>query len=126
MSTITKLMADAVAYNFKSLFEFDSFTHLASMVGDNKSDESKAATSQTAAAAAGPLELNTETIKRMHEFTSVAFMHLFHVKPQPLFTNRTDCSLNMPISMWLNCAYTIQVTGRNLSNSFIQYLLKQF
>lgn len=30
LSTITKLMKDAVAYNFKSLFEFDSFTHLAS------------------------------------------------------------------------------------------------
>jgi hypothetical protein len=38
LSTITKLMADAVAYNFKSLFEFDSFTHLASSLpSSNKS-----------------------------------------------------------------------------------------
>ena len=110
LSTITKLMADAVAYNFKSLFEFDSFTHLASMVADNKTDESKASTSSQTTSTA-PLELNTDTIKRMHEFTNVAFMHLFHVKQQSLFTTKIDCSLNKPISMWLNCAYTIQVTG---------------
>ncbi len=96
LSTITKLMADAVAYNFKSLFEFDSFTHLAGIVSEAKETQR-------------PQEFSNETVKTMQNFNRVLV-----AKMAALRQASADAEQCKPLSTMINCAYTIQCIGRSM------------
>lgn len=99
-------MADAVAYNFKSLFEFDSFTH---MIDSTANDSESSKKDQT-------IEINKlsdETIDIMQNFNKITFMKLFNVKNEPSFNSINNLELSKPLSFMINCAYTIQCIGNN-------------
>jgi E3 ubiquitin-protein ligase UBR2 len=97
LSTITKLMADAVATNFRSLFEFDSTSLLLSSPSAATTSTSTVITNK-----GKEVKLNTETISIMENFARASYTFGFLVYPN-------DEDARMPISMWTNCSYTIQV-----------------
>lgn len=101
LSTITKLMADAVAYNFKSLFEFDAFTHLGG-AGMNETPMVQ------------PNQLSNEAVTIMNLFNRIVMFKLFNVKYEPFFSNGPDTDDNKPLNIMVNCAYTIQCIGKML------------
>jgi hypothetical protein len=83
LSTITKQMADKVAANFKSLFEFDSLLMRYHSSEKNKSE-------------------SLQTIDLIENFTRASYTSGF-------LTHPNDQDPRMPISIWLNCSYTINV-----------------
>ena len=102
-------MADAVAYNFKSLFEFDSFTHLADIASGGS----------VVAASAGNLhkelsmELSGETLKIMQDFNRNIMLKLFSsVKQEANVVGAVDMEQCKPLSTMVNCAYTIKCIGK--------------
>lgn len=123
LSTITKLMADAVASNFKLLFEFESYmpASVCSMVPKSTTSPASSPTpaSQTAAASSSSpvlsflpnffsneIKLNSETVNIMENFTRISYTFGLTTLPD-------DTDPRMPISIWSNCAFTIQVAGKN-------------
>ncbi len=111
LSTITKLMADAVAYNFKSLFEFDSFTHLNGVVGSCENKESEK-----------PYELSSEALKIMQNFNRILIIKLGALRQEISTTVNPDKNNTVkqckPLSTMINCAYTIQCIGKLKYNCF--------
>ena len=111
LSTITKLMADAVASNFKSLFEFESLigdvNNLIGFASNSTQSDSK---------------LHNETINTIENFTRHSYTFGFVTLPN-------DDDYRMPISIWLNCSYTISVIEQLLRGEskplFGQLTLKQ-
>jgi hypothetical protein len=114
LSTITKLMADAVAAtNFRSLFEFDalisgtSTSSIGAKSNNNNNNQSK---------------LNDNTIDIMENFTRGSYTFGYSKLP-------FDDDQRMPISVWTNCSYTIQVIEQLLNieskSLFGQFTLKQ-
>ncbi len=93
LSTITKLVADAVAVNFRSLFELD--TLLSSSLVSN---------TLGGLIASNQMKLHAETVNIMEAYTRNAYMFGFNTLPN-------DDDYRMPISVWTNCAYTIQIIG---------------
>ncbi|CAF0875440.1 unnamed protein product [Brachionus calyciflorus] len=92
LSTITKLMKDAVASNFKLLFE-NEYTQ--SLLSTGSSGDS------------GEPNFNSETINVVENFTTASFTFGYNLLPN-------DESPRMPVSIWTNCAYTIQVLEQSL------------
>jgi hypothetical protein len=119
LSSITKLMADAVASNFRSLFEFDYIGStnilLSGATAPSSPQRSLTSPSATAVAAAssslaspattGEVKLHAETENIMEIFTRASYTVGFSAYPN-------DDDVRMPISIWTNCAYTIQVIGK--------------
>ena len=101
-------MATAVASNFRTLFEFDYRT---GMMSFSPSTESPLSTSPTVGNAnhgkelAIGVKLHTETLTIMENFSRASFMFGYSTFPN-------DDDTRMPISVWSNCAYTIQVIGK--------------
>lgn len=126
LSTITKLMATAVASNFRLLFEFDysaSMTNILSTASSSLTssspltlppsaslspprDETAAGSSPSGSAlvSVNNTKLNSDTVSTIENFTRASFVFGFSTFPN-------DEDARMPISMWINCAYTIQVIG---------------
>lgn len=107
LSKITRLMADAVAYNFKSLFEFDSFTHLTNL---ENATTSKIEISEVQ-------QLSSETVTLMQNFNKVTMKKLYNVKFEKLdsLLNHNDIELSKPLCIMVNCAYTIQCIEQYIS-----------
>ncbi len=107
LSSITKLMVDSVANNFKTLFEFDTYI---SGIG-----------SSTGVAGSTNL-LHAETLNAMESFTRASYTIGFN-------QSTNDIDSRMPIAVWSNCAYTIRATEQLLridsKNLFGQFSLKQ-
>ncbi len=83
LSTITKQMAEKVAANFKSLFEFESLL-MRYQSGDKAKSE------------------NLQMIDLVENFTRASFTFGFMTHPN-------DQDPRMSVSIWLNCSYTINV-----------------
>ena len=99
LSSITKLMADVVAAtNFRSLFEFESYLSSAS--------GSENALGNAAEAGSASVKLHAETSNIIENFTRSSYTIGFAALP-------FDGDPRMPISMWTNCAYTIETIGKH-------------
>lgn len=115
LSTITKLMADAVAAtNFRSLFEFDALISGASSSSSIGFKSTNFNNNES--------KLNDNTIDIMENFTRGSYTFGFSKLP-------FDDDSRMPISVWTNCSYTIQVIDHLLNTEskslFGQFTLKQ-
>jgi hypothetical protein len=120
-------MADAVAANFRPLFEFE-FDSLVSTIGNTISSSNSSSSLNTSSSpfsliSLSPKPLNTlslstvkdeppkllnETINIMDEFTRASYTFGFR-------TSLYDADQKMPIGIWTNCVYTIQAIGKFLA-----------
>jgi len=96
LSTITKLLSDAVGSNFKTLFEFDSFITIAT---------SNATTTTTTT---NNNQLHSETLTTMETFSRTSFNIGFNYNNNLNQAAALIESDLMPIAVWSNCAYTIR------------------
>ena len=80
-------MRDAVASNFSLLFENEYAQSLLSSVAHKTEPK-----------------MNSDTMNIVENFTRAAYTFGFNTLPH-------DDDSRMPISIWTNCAYTIQLTG---------------
>ena len=132
MSTITKLLATSVASNFRTLFEFDFDYSMTSMLSPSvlslspssqsqsqsqsqqQAQQPAASTSMVCSLVASATESNSdiklhaETVTTMENFARISYTYGFATFPN-------DDDYRMPISVWTNCAYTIQVIEQLLS-----------
>lgn len=102
LSTITKLMADAVASNFKSLFDIDYL--MTTTTNSRLLSPSTSSSQNDLQQAQQDIKLNNEMLNIMENFTRASYTFGFSTYPN-------DEDARMPISIWTNCAYTIQVIG---------------
>jgi hypothetical protein len=110
LSTITKLVAEAVAENFKLLFERDTLlgvTLASSAIGGL----------MPALPSSNQVKLHGETVNIMENYTRNAYTFGFNTLPN-------DEDSRMPISVWTNCAYTIQIIGKHSRRFFLRKWLK--
>jgi E3 ubiquitin-protein ligase UBR1 len=129
LSTITKLLATSVASNFRTLFEFDFDYSMTSMLSPSVLSLSPSSQSQsqqqaqqqpaastsmvcslvaTATESNSDIKLHAETVTTMENFARISYTYGFATFPN-------DDDYRMPISVWTNCAYTIQVIEQLLS-----------
>ena len=126
LSTITKLMADTVAANFRLLFEIDwkvvELSAAASLSNLSGLLTSGSITSSTSANQPSSVKIHAETINIMENYTKASYMFGFNTLPN-------DEDSRMPISMWTNCAYTIQIIDQlhlfESKSLFGQFSVKQ-
>lgn len=98
LSTITKLVTDAVAQNFHSLFvDLDVSGLLTSIAGSAGLIPSTSTTDK----------ILPETIDYIENYTRASYTFGFNTLPH-------DDDYRMPVSLWANCAYTIQVLDQLL------------
>lgn len=103
-------MAEAVAQNFKMLFTAPDFVQevrkrvYESGDNDEMKEESTITAASEASASKEPL-IGDETIAIVEVFARNSFVFGMLVHPN-------DDDARMPITVWNNCAYTIQVMGQ--------------
>ncbi len=118
LTTITKLISDTVATNFRSLFEFDNYI-LASI---GEAAASVLSQQSTTSRSNKEFEMHTETVNIIETYTRAAYMFGFSTFPD-------DLDPRMPISAWTNCAYTLQIIDQLLlfesKQLFGQFTVKQ-
>ncbi len=107
LSAITKLMADRVAMNFRTLFEFDSLISGggSGFLGTSPKSSKTSITDSAAASSDASKGLHNETVNIIENFTRGSYTFGYSTFPN-------DEDSRMPISVWTNCSYTIQVIGK--------------
>ena len=101
LTTITKLMADAVANNFKLLFSESSFMSSISSLSASSSSPALTGDETTTPKIIKEPKLSDETINIIEIYARSVFMFGMIAFPN-------DNDARMPITSWNNCAYTIQ------------------
>ena len=96
-------MADTVANNFKSLFEFNSLL--------NEGDQKPFTSSCLGTTVTNELKLSDDTIGLMENFSKASFTFGFGRSPLSVDEVR------MQAGVWSNCSYTIQVIGEFIYSS---------